>query len=283
MRQDFAGKRMRETPRHGFLGCGFGEGSVREKFSHAVCHIACTSFRKAADPKERLLMKQDLSYSVTSQVPQILIAESHLGSAELLRRAIEDTWIGFGCDVCHDYNRAIIKLFHSQPPYKLVISGVDLAERNDFFLVKHNRLRQPHIPVVLTTRSAKMASSRRALEQGALDLILTPLDHEETVRTIRLALWQSKLKSFIAANERDLKKYRQHLAYYPPDGKLDTALHRTLFSVQISLFLVEGAAQEIGQAITQLSELATKVEDEVRKQAFERVAAHAFRIGASQG
>src|SRR5262245_44553719 len=159
-------------------------------------------------------MEEDLSHSVPNGLPQILIAENHLGTAAVLRRAIEDTWIGFGCDVCPDYNRVIIKLFHSQPPYKLVISGVDLAEKDDFFLVKHNRLSQPHIPFVLTTRSAKMASTRRALEQGAFDLLLTPLDQEETVSTIRLALWQSKLRSFIASNERDLKKYRQHLAYY---------------------------------------------------------------------
>ena len=221
-------------------------------------------------------MDEDLA-SFTTQLPQILIVENHPGTAEVLRHAIEDTWIGFGCDVCPDYNRAIIKLFHSQPPYKLVISGVDLAEKDDFFLVKHNRLSQPNIPVVLTTRSAKIASARRALEQGAFDLILTPLDHEQALSTIRLALWQGKLRNFIASNERDLNKYRHHLAYYPQDGQLDTAFHKTLFAVQISLFLLEETFQEIGQASTQLSEFATKVEDEVSKRALERAAADAFR------
>jgi len=224
-------------------------------------------------------MEEDRTHSVPSTVPQILIAENSPATAKSLVQTIEDNWIGLGCEVCPDYERAITKLFRAQPPYRLVISGVDLAEQDDFFLVKHNRLSRPNIPFVLTTRSTKFASSRRALEQGAFDLIFTPLEHEQTVSTIRLALWQSKLRSFIASNERDLKKYCQHLAYYPQNG-LDTALPKMLFAAQLSL-LAEGATQEVGQARTQLSEFAMKVEREARKRALDRAAAAAFRKGSS--
>lgn len=216
-------------------------------------------------------MNEDLSHSDPSPLPQILIADDCLSTAKSLVHTIADHWIGFGCDVCLDYDRAIVKLFNSQPPYKLVISGVDLAEKDDFFLVKHNRVRQPNIPFVLTTRFAKNASSRRALEQGAFDLILVPLDHEQTVGTIRLALWQSKLRGFIASNERDLKKYRQHLAHYPQDGQLDTSFNKTVYAVRISLFLLEQSSEQIGQPSTQLSDFATKVEEEIRKRALARL------------
>ena len=121
------------------------------------------------------------------------------------------------------------------------------------------------------SRSAKIASSRRALEQGAFDLILTPLDYEQTVGTIRLALWQSKLRGFIAANERNLKKCRQHLVNYPHDGRLDEAFYRTIYAVRISLFLLEQRSQQIGLAGTALSDFARKVEDEARKRALARL------------
>jgi DNA-binding response OmpR family regulator len=216
-------------------------------------------------------MYEDLSHSHSSPLPQILIADNSLSTANSLVHTIADNWIGFGCDVCPDYDRAIVKLFNSQPPYKLVISGVDLAEKDDFFLVKHNRVRQPNIPFVLTTRSAKSAASRRALEQGAFDLILIPLNHEQTMGTIRLALWQSKLRGFIASNEKDLKKCRQHLAHYPQDEQRDAGFHKRVYAVRISLFRLEQASQQLGQAGTHLSDFATSVEDEARKRALARL------------
>jgi DNA-binding NtrC family response regulator len=80
----------------------------------------------------------------------------------------------------------------------------------DFLLVKHNRVLQPDIPFVIITGLEKIEASRRALEEGAFDLIPTPQQPQQTVETIRLALWHSTLK---ASKERRLEKYCQHILH----------------------------------------------------------------------
>jgi len=215
-------------------------------------------------------MNEDLSHSDLNPLSEILIAENDAPTAKSLVRTIADNWVGLGCDVCPDYHRTILKLFNAQPPYKLVIADVDLAEQDDFLLLKHNKARQPQIPFVLTTRSAKNAASRRALEEGAFDLILTPLKYEQTVATVRLALWHGKLRGFLSANERNLKKCRQHIVNYPHDERLDDAFHKTVYAVRISLFLLEERSQH-GHAGTLLSDFAAQVEVETRKRALARL------------
>ena len=87
------------------------------------------------------------------------------------------------------------------------------------------------VPLVITATTGNKASARRLLEQGAFDLITTPLEHEQTVDTIRLALWHNKLQAIIASRDKALEKYRQHIDNYP--GK------RTDEAFQTILILIE--------------------------------------------
>jgi CheY-like chemotaxis protein len=118
-------------------------------------------------------------------------------------------------DVCTSHDHAVVKLFRSPPPYQLIISGVRLAEFNDFFLLKHHQNLQPFVPFVVTSGALDTESSRRALEEGAFDFIPTPLDPEQTVNTIRLALWHNKLKALTASRDKILERYRLHIDDYP--------------------------------------------------------------------
>jgi len=167
----------------------------------------------------------------------------------------------------------VIQLFRSPPPYHLVISNVHVAEVDDFFLVRHNRLRQPAVPFVIITGAADIEPSRRALDKGAFDVIATPLEPEQTVATIRLALWHSQLRALIASREQMLKKFRHIIADYPSDRKNGEAFQRLLASMQTTRSSSERSLQRIEESFVKISDLTTEVAYYTRTRALERLKA----------
>src|SRR5215475_3728631 len=183
--------------------------------SPPLTHIACglaghhRHWKKGID-----LMDLDLSHVTSSgRLPRLLIAESNLSTFEPLIRTLRDERLDIDFDVCTSHWSAVWKLLAS--PYQLIISGVQLAERHDFLLLKRAQARHTFVPVVVTASASEKEGARRALNHGAFDLIPTPLDHDQTVNTVRLALWQNKLMELIARREKTLEQYRRHLDAYP--------------------------------------------------------------------
>ena len=105
-------------------------------------------------------MDGNLSRSIDpTRFPQILIADDNFSTTESLIQTIADSQFDLNYDVCTSYDRAVIKLFRSPPPYRLIISSVHLAEKDNFLLVRHNRFLQPLVPFVVTAPLTRLPSS----------------------------------------------------------------------------------------------------------------------------
>ena len=214
-------------------------------------------------------MSPDLSHLSSSfRSSRVLIAENSSKTRSLIR-AVGDRRLDVNCDVCTSQNHAIMKLFCSPSRYQLVICSVQLAEMDEFLLLKHNRMLQPFVPFVVTASAAEQGSARQALERGAFDLISHPVEQEQIVSTIRLALWHSKLEDLIARHETVRDTYRQHMADFPDDTeKMDETFSRALAVAEEASASVNRTIFRIEQSMACLS----KVEQYVRKRALERLA-----------
>jgi response regulator RpfG family c-di-GMP phosphodiesterase len=206
----------------------------------------------------------------SSQTPRILIAESNGSTVESLIQTIGDRRLDVDYDVCTSHNHALVKLFRSPPPYQVVISSVRLAEIDNFFLLKHNHNHQSFVPFVVTSGALDTESSRRALEEGAFDFISTPLEHEQTVSTIRLALWHNKFKALIASRDKVLERYRQHIAEYP-GNRNGGGFQAILTSIQQTVSAYERTIHQIETSIKCYTDLAKTVEDHDRNRVFTRL------------
>jgi DNA-binding NtrC family response regulator len=165
-------------------------------------------------------MGPDLSHATLSaRFPRILIAENHFSTVESLIQTFGDRRLDLDFDVCTSHRSAVRKLLAS--PYQVIISGVHLAELDDFLLLKRIQALEASVPLVITATTADKESARRVLEQGAFDLIPTPLEHEQTVDSIRLALWYNKFKALIASRDKALERYQQYIANYPGNRRGD--------------------------------------------------------------
>ena len=193
------------------------------------------------------------------------MAENHFSIVESLIQTFADRRLHLDFDVCTSHHTALHKLLAF--PYHLIISDVQLAEFDDFLLLKRTKALETFVPLVITATTGNKASARRLLEQGAFDLITTPLEHEQTVDTIRLALWHNKLQAIIASRDKALEKYRQHIDNYP--GK------RTDEAFQTILILIEQTVsahdRTIGRIETSIKCLANLGKEQAREQALRRL------------
>src|SRR5262245_30993293 len=216
-------------------------------------------------------MDQNLSH-VTSfaRIPRLLIAETNVGTVESLVQTLEDRRLDIDYEVCTSHDCAVMKLFHSPPPYQLVISSVHLATINNFFLLKHNYHRQPFVPFVITAGESDINSSRRALEEGAFDLIPTPLEHEQTVSTIRLSLWHHKLRVLITSRDNAIERYHQHLDNYP-GNRNGEAFQKILRSIEESIASHKQTIERIEASIQCLADFDQAFGKMTRERALERL------------
>ena len=215
-------------------------------------------------------MGPDLSHVTSSgRLPRLLIAESNLSTFEPLIRTFRDERLDIDFDVCTSHWNCYWKVLAS--PYQLIISSVHLAEMHDFLLLKRAPALQTFVPFVVTASASEKEVACLALKHGAFDLIPTPLNHEQTVNTIRLALWQNKLMGLITRREKALEKYRQHLDAYPGTRKKDVSFHKALSSIQRMLSCFDQSVQAIEVSIKRLADLARIVEQEAQAGALERL------------
>lgn len=136
--------------------------------------------------------------------PRLLIAADYASTVEPLLRTFRDGRLDVDFDLCTSQTNAVRKLLAS--PYQLIIAGARLAEMDDYFLLKRSQSLEGFVPFVISASASEKQSASRVLAQGAFDFIPTPIDHEQTVNTILLALWQSKLRSLMACKETGIRK-----------------------------------------------------------------------------
>ena len=170
-------------------------------------------------------------------------------------------------EVCTSHRIAVRKLLAS--PYQLIISSVHLAEIDDFFLLHRTQALAAGVPLVITAATGEKASARRALQQGAFDLLPTPLDHEQTVNTIRLALWHNNLNALIAFRSKALGSYRLHSTGNPGYGS-DAAFRTILTSVEQSI-VDERIIHQIRTSVKRATDLAKAVKTQAHELALKRL------------
>ena len=205
-----------------------------------------------------------------NRFPRLLIAADYASTVEPLLRTFRDDRLDVEFDLCTSQSSATRKL--CERSYQLIIVGTYLAEVDDFFLLKRSQSLQRFVPFVVTAAASEKDAAGRLLAQGASDLIPTPIDHEQAVTSIRLALWNGKLRNLIESKERLVEKCRQHLVEYPGDRiQVESLLSDALSAFAQTICAVDETLLRVEESAACLSDVAIKVEQDARRQAFARL------------
>ena len=197
--------------------------------------------------------------------PSILIAETNPYLVEALPSVLHQRIPDLRFDVCSTKDHITQHLLRAG--YDTVISNVHLAGIKDCVLKRNPGLES--VPLVITAEVSDKDHARQALEQGAFDLITSPLDPDQTVTTVRLALWYNRLLRMISSNEKAIEKYRQHMNAFPGDEQITARFQRNLGAVSSTLAAVEKSIHAVHRS--GFSDLATTVVQQTRAKALERL------------
>ena len=100
----------------------------------------------------------------------------------------------------------------STKTYLAWITSVRIAARKEFSLLRRNRSDYRHTPCLITVAASERALAYEALEQGALDCILKPINRDLAVPTLQGALWIYQYRVKIAQKKQELAVFRQRSA-----------------------------------------------------------------------
>ena len=105
---------------------------------------------------------------------------------------------GFPVDVANSASHALFLI--SKHKYHIVLSDIMMPDMDGLELLREIRAKDPLIQVVMMTAGVTMSRTVTALELGAADFILKPLDMEEVLLVIRLCgaklkRWQGAIRA----------------------------------------------------------------------------------------
>src|SRR5262245_13534483 len=197
-----------------------------------------------------------------------LLVQPNVSAAQSFFEIFGDRRLDVNFDVCTSHRSAVRKLLAS--PYQVIISGAHLTEIDEFLLLQRAQALDAVVPLVITVGTDEKAAARRLLEQGAFDLIPTPPEHEQTVSTIRLALWHQKFNALIAARDKVLERYRRHIDDYP-GNRSGNAFRAILMSIEESVAAHDRTIRQIETSLKYFTDLAKTLENQAQEGALARL------------
>jgi DNA-binding NtrC family response regulator len=143
----------------------------------------------------------------------ILIVDDEKDHAEVMCEAL--TRLGFKCDVSHNLPEARERL--GKRRYDVIVTDLAMDGRRDGLeLLGEAKELEPPPPVILVTAHNDVPTSKQAMQQGAYDYIVKPLDLDEFRAQVNRAAEKSQLRQ---QNEILEAKVNDHSSFEGIIGK----------------------------------------------------------------
>lgn len=167
------------------------------------------------------------------QVPRVLIVQNNFSIRERLIGILEDRRLNIAFDHFVTPRSAAARL--AITPYQIVLSDVRLAEADDCVLLNCIRSLKPPVYLLVTANASEKETACRVLEQGAFDVILHPLFHEQVVTAILLALEHSRWERLIACKNNARERFQERMKAHALDRELNNIYRQSLLAIENSI------------------------------------------------
>jgi len=185
------------------------------------------------------IVEADLGdYSSVSRVPRILIVEDDIPLGKFLTREL--TSKHFAVEVSQDGETACESLEKSN--YDLTILDLNLPRMDGMAVLKHVRLRQPSLPVLVLTARNRTADLVSALEHGADDCLIKPFSFLELLARVRGLLRRSSSPVLSSSTVGELTMNREEHWVVRGDRRIDLTLRE--------FALLEYLMNNVGKAVS---------------------------------
>jgi DNA-binding response OmpR family regulator len=203
--------------------------SLRLKESHVL-----TDDTAAADISGTTLRDR----SQVSVEPRVLIVEDDVSLGKFLSREL--TLKKFSVEICLDGETACDDFQKSL--YDLVILDLNLPKMDGMAVLKHVRLSQPRLPILVLTARNRTADLVLALEQGADDCLIKPFSLLELLARVRCLLRRNSASLTTSSRVGDLTINREEHWVLRGDRRIDLTLRE--------FALLEYLMSNVGKAVS---------------------------------
>lgn len=196
----------------------------------------------------------------------ILIAESDQRTLDILPDVLSDHIPKVVIDTCTTVGQLVRKLEKSS--YDTVAINPMLLP--DYRFLNHKGTSQVLTPVIVTVCQKDLVLAHTMFAGSAFDLIVKPIVPHDAAQTVRLALWQNKLRKLLALKEQAASRFRQRREAPLRDPKAEeeflSMLETTCQTLKNSFHLLLNIEQK-----SSLVEMAASVERRTRQLALDRL------------
>jgi len=111
---------------------------------------------------------------------------------------------GCSCVTAHNGKEALQHFYRDK--FSLIISDINMPEMNGIELLKRVKRLNPHTMVIIITAYPKIAVAREAIQLGAYDFIIKPIDLDLMVFSVEKAFEKKKLEKEVETYHKFLEK-----------------------------------------------------------------------------
>jgi DNA-binding NtrC family response regulator len=196
----------------------------------------------------------------------VLLAELDPQSLNLLPQTLTTTIPDLSVDLCTSRGHALSKL--SSGSYHAIIANAHLALMDNSAFLKHHHSIQPHTPLLVSIGSSEYPLARQALHAGAFDVLVNPVDAEQTLKVVRPALWLYQLRVTIQGRQERLRGYRQRLTILPISTEHKQGLKQSYADLEEANDTCWRTIEAIESSLRQLQNIALNIETETRQRRY---------------
>ena len=194
----------------------------------------------------------------------VLLAESHPKLLDSLFQTLNDTIPDLTIDVCTSSDQVRSKL--ASGSYHAIIADAKLAVSDSWSLLKDYQSTRSHTPFLVSIGSSEQALARQALEAGAFDALVKPIDGKQIEKIVRPALWLYQLRVTIHLRQQRIRQYKERLAastIISPAHK--QKLKQNYLDIEEANLACQRSINHIEESLRHLENSALNIEAEARQ------------------
>lgn len=200
----------------------------------------------------------------------VLVADKNSSVVDSLATFLRSSVPGVALSLCHSHSYAMHSLTNGR--YQVVVCGVQLAEAQNFLLLRHHRAFQSLAPFLVIAAPQDRAVAKRVLEQqGVEDIIVWPLHKDQVQDSLREAMCLYQTRVTIAHRKQTLETLRSWQSFPPPETLPRTSMDNQLLLPKQTLMLYHRTIKRMETNLKYLADMVNDYEQQARARAIEHL------------